>query len=118
MLCLSSPAICRDQVVAQVLADDVAPQRQGEPGLLEPPLAEVDDLVQALVAVVELPLVDDQPGLDAALGDGRQDLVERHDDHRDVLAQAELERQVGRRQRARDGDRPALAGRRASSARG
>ena len=118
MLCLEQPGDLVDQVVAQVLADDVAAQGQRQAGLLEPPLAEVDDLVQALVAVVELPLVDDQAGVDLALGDGREDLVERHDDDRHVLAQAELERQVGGRQLAGDGDRLAVAGRRASSARG
>ena len=79
MLALSSRAISSTRLVAQVLADDVAAERQGQAGLLEPPLAEVDDLVQALVAVVELALVDDQAGVDLALGDGREDLVERHD---------------------------------------
>ena len=81
------------------------PSGKRKPGLLVPPLAQVDDLVQPAVAVIELALVDQEARLDPPFGHGRQDLVERHDDDRHVLAQAELERQVGRRELARHGDR-------------
>ena len=86
------------------LRTTLPPSGSGQAGLAHPPLAEVDDLVEALVLVEELPLVDDQADVDLPLGDGREDLVEGHDLHLHVLAQAELEREVGRGQLAGDGD--------------
>ena len=65
--------------------------------------------MQALVLVEELPLVDDQADVDLALGHGGEDLVERHQDDLDVLAQAKLEREVGGGQLAGDGDGLPLA---------
>ena len=84
----STPRASRDSScsvsVAEVAARDVDPERERQPGLEEPPLAEVDDLVQAVRPVGQLALVDEQPGLGAARRDLVDDLVERH------LAVAEL----------------------------
>ena len=107
MLCFRSRAIRPTRSSPRSLRTTLPPSGRGSPVCVVPPLAEVDDLVQAALAVIELPLVDDQAGLDPSLGDGREDLVERHDDDRHVLAQAELERQVRGRELARHGDRPA-----------
>ena len=78
MLSLSSPLIRRIDVRPEVAADDVAAQRQRQAGPLQPPHAEVDDQVQPLVLERQLPLVDDQAGLELARGHGGDDLVERH----------------------------------------
>ena len=44
---LKEPGNPADEVVAQVLADDVAAERERKPRLVVPPLAEIDDPVQA-----------------------------------------------------------------------
>ncbi len=67
MLSSQEPGDPRHHRLAQVLADHVAPQRQGEAGLLVPPLAQVDDLVQPVIAVIELSLVDQEAGIDLPL---------------------------------------------------
>ena len=65
---------------AEIAADDVAAERQRQPaGALGPPLAEVDDLPQAVVLVRELPLVDQQPRVRLAVENRLLNLVERHD---------------------------------------
>ena len=56
------------------------PQRQGQPRLLLPPLPQVDDQLQPLVAVGELSLVDDQAGIHVAAGHNVEDVVERMHD--------------------------------------
>ena len=50
-------------LVAEVAPRDVDPERERQAGLEEPPLAEVDDVVQAVLLVRELALVDEQPRL-------------------------------------------------------
>ena len=105
MLSLSSRAIRETIACAQVLPNDVAPQRQRQPRLLEPPLPQVDHLVKTLVPVIELTFVNQKPRVDASFSHRRQDLVERHHRDRHILAQAELERQVSRRELARNRDR-------------
>ena len=77
MLSLSSRLISAHRLGAEVAADDVAAQRQRQPGLLLPPDAQVDDQVQALILKRELAFVDDQPGVELRRGDGGEDLVER-----------------------------------------
>ena len=70
----------RHRLGAEIAADDVAAERQRQAaGALEPPLAEVDDLVQALGRVGQLSLVNQQPGIDATVLDRVLDLVERDD---------------------------------------
>ena len=66
MLSFRSRAISLTRSSPRSLRTTLPPSGSGRPGLLVPPLAEVDDLVQPRVAVVELPLVDDQAGLDLA----------------------------------------------------
>ena len=57
------------------------PSGSGRPaGALRPPLAQVDDLPQAVVGVRELPFVDQQAGVGLALQHEVLDLIERHDD--------------------------------------
>ena len=74
-----------------------------------PPLAHVHDQLQVLIGVGELPLVDNQTGVDLLAlvlsGDGRLDnLVKRHFDVFEVRLQAHSERQVRRGQCAGNGD--------------
>src|SRR5581483_5927612 len=52
-----------DDAVAEVAPDRVHPERQRQARLEEPPLAEVEALVQPCVAVGQLALVDQQPRL-------------------------------------------------------
>ena len=53
-------------LVAEVAPGDVDPERQRQTGLEQPPLAEVDDLLQPVGLVRELALVDQEPGVGAA----------------------------------------------------
>src|SRR5581483_2985995 len=62
--------------VAEVAARRVDAERQRQPGLEQPPLPEVEALLEVLVAEGELSLVDEQTRLGATGGDLRQDLVE------------------------------------------
>ena len=56
------------------------PRGSGKPaGPLEPPFAQIDDLVQAVGRVGELPFVNQQPRVHAAFEHGAIDLIERHD---------------------------------------
>ena len=55
------------KVFAQIPADYVAAHRQWEPGLLMPPLAEVEHLVEAHLLVEQLPLMDQEPVIDLAV---------------------------------------------------
>src|SRR5581483_2513552 len=65
--------------VAEVAARRVDAERQRQPGLEQPPLPEVEALLEVLVAEGELSLVDEQTRLGATGGDLRQDLVEGQD---------------------------------------
>ena len=56
------PGDSADLLAPEVAPDDVAPERQREAGLLLPPAAEVDDLVEPVVAERQLSLVDQEPG--------------------------------------------------------
>ena len=110
MLARSSRCTVGDRLAAEVAAEDVAPQRQRQAGLVEPPLAQVDDQHELLPGVGELAFVDDQAGVDGlalevAGRDRVEDLVEGHDDVGKSAAQAKPQGQVGRGQRARHGDR-------------
>ena len=71
----------------------LAPKRQRQTGVVEPPLAGIDDQLQPLIGVGQLALVDDQPGVDAPpfVLPGRygvENPVERHQDVIEIDAQA------------------------------
>ena len=95
-------------VGAEVLAHDVAAERKRQAGLAEPPFAEVDDEVQAVVAERELAFVDQQPDIHLAVDDRVFDLIERRDDGLEVRL-VEAEREIRARERPGDGDALARA---------
>ncbi len=102
---------------AEVAADDVAAKRQRQTtSLVRPPLAEVDNLLQALVLIRQLPLVDEQPRLCLAIEDGLLDLVERDNDVLEV-GLVQPQREIRGCQRPRNRDAAALDGRRAAGLR-
>ena len=89
---LEQPAdLADDRRVAEIAADDVAAQRQRQARLLLPPHAQIDDQVQPLVLKRELAFVDDQPGVEFAGRDRGDDLVERHDFVREIVAEQQLQ---------------------------
>ena len=90
-------------VGAEGPADGVSTEREREVGLFAPPLAEVEELEQAVIRVGELALVDDEAGLVFAGDYGGDDLVEG-DHHGFDLRCEELEREVGGGEGAGDGD--------------
>ena len=79
------------------------PSGSGRPPVRCPPLAEVDDLLQALVLIRQLPLVDEEPGFGLAVEHGLLNLIEWNDNVLKVRF-IEAQRQIRRRQRTRDGD--------------
>ena len=84
----------------QIAADDVAAERKRQTGgVIGPPLAEVDDLPEALLGVGQLPLVNEQPGVRLAVEDHLLDLVERHDGELEARL-VQPQRQVRRGERA------------------
>ena len=92
-----------ERLCAQRAADGVAAQRQHQAGGLAPPDAQVKNLVKAARAVGELALVDDKPCLKVAGQDRRDDLIEGNGDGLKLRIE-DFERQVGRGERAGDGD--------------
>ena len=82
-----------------VAARDVDAERKRQPGLEQPPLAEVEHLVQAEVRERELALVDQQPVVGPTRRDLVRDLLERKLAVRHV-AEREPQRQERRRHRA------------------
>ena len=95
----------RDRVAivcgAEIAADDVAAERQRQPaGAVRPPLAEIDDLLQALFGVRHLSFVDQQARRELAGVHPLLNLVERHDDVLDRRVE-QPQRQKCRRQFAR-----------------
>ena len=86
------------RVVAEVAADDVDAERQRQARLEQPPLAEVEALLQAFVPVGQLPFVDDQAGARTAGSDLVEDLVERQHAVRELAAEREPQDEVGGRQ--------------------
>ena len=64
---------------AEAAADGVAAEGKHEAGLFAPPDAEIDDFAEAAGGVGELPLVDDEAGVEAAGFDFGDDLVEGDD---------------------------------------
>ena len=80
------------------------PSGSGRPGLEQPPLAEVDDLLEPVLRVRELALVDEEPRRGLAALDRVEDLVERHLAVAEVAAEAEPQGEERRGQPARDGD--------------
>ena len=90
------------EALAEVASRDVDAERQRQSGLEQPPLAEVEHLVQPFALVRELALVDHEAGVGAARGDLVEDAVERQLAVPD-LAEREAERQEGgRRQSGHD----------------
>ena len=61
---------------ADVASRDDDAERQRQPGLEQPPLAEVEHLLQAVVLEGELTLVNEQPCCRATRGDLLRDLLE------------------------------------------
>ena len=112
--------------LAEVFADGVGPERQRQAGPFQPPFAEVDDQMQSLIAIGQLPFVDDEAGVGFAPFNDVEDLVELMDDVVEGTAfarasvgkggvsagrlptEAEVEGQESGRQRAGDGDGFAL----------
>src|ERR1700716_3814589 len=84
-------------------ADCVAPERERQAGLFAPPLAEIEQLDEAVVGVGELAFVDDQAGVELARGNGGDDLIE-WDDRGFDLGGEELEGEIGGGEGAGDGD--------------
>ena len=64
-------------VLAEVAARDVDAERQRQPRLEEPPLAEIEDLHEPVVLERELALVDEQARVGAARRNLVRDLLER-----------------------------------------
>src|ERR1700733_7393843 len=88
---------------AEGAADGVAAEGEGKTGLFAPPLAEVEELDEAIVGVGELAFVDDEAGVELACYDRGEDLVEGDGDGL-VLGGEELEREVGGGEGAGDRD--------------
>ena len=65
------------RLLAEVAPHGVDAERKRQARFEQPPLAEVEALLEAFVAVGQLPLVDQQPRVRAARRDLRLDLVER-----------------------------------------
>src|ERR1700733_14593822 len=88
---------------AEGAADGVAAEGEGKTGLFAPPLAEVEELDEAVVGIGELAFVDDEAGFELSGDDGGYDLVEGNDGGFDFRGE-ELERKVGRGEGAGDSD--------------
>ena len=65
------------QALVEIPAGDVHPERQRQTGLEQPPLAQVEHLVQSVLLVGELALVDHETGVGAPRRDLVEDPVER-----------------------------------------
>ena len=83
------------------------PRGSGSAGFVLPPLAEVEELDEAVVGVGELAFVDDEAGVELSGEDGGDDLVEGDGDGFDLRV-PELEGQKGGGELAGDGDAGAL----------
>src|SRR5207247_8994570 len=94
---------------ADIAACDVGAEWQRQPGLEQPPLAEVEELDEPEVRERELTLVDEKPGVCALRGDLVGDLLERKLAERKI-AEHQSKNEKCRRQRSRDDDlgRPEL----------
>ena len=90
-----------NELLAHVLAHDVAAEWKGKTGFLKPPLAHVGDEMQSAVAEGELSLVDEQAGVDFTVHDGILDLIEGGH-HRFEVGLVELHREIRGGERARD----------------
>ena len=104
-----------DQRRAETTPDDVDPQRERQPGLLQPVNAEVGHEVEAAGRVEQPPLVNQQRRVDLADRQRIEDSVERGDWNLDPdrARRDETEHQPGRGARARDPDpHPGQVGRR------
>ena len=88
----------------QIAADGIAPQREREPCLGEPPLPQIDDQVETLVLKRELTFVNYQSGVGLPGGDDIQNLIEGMHFIAERIAEQKLEGQKRRRQRPRHGD--------------
>ena len=87
----------------EIAPRDVRAERQGQAGLAEPPLAEIDDLLQPGGGVRELALVDEQARVRLPRRDLVHDLVERNLPEREV-PELQLQRQERRRHAPGHGD--------------
>ena len=87
-----------------VAPHDVDSERQRHAALVEPPLAEVERLLEPRGRVRELSLVDQEPGVRASGAHLVEDPVERHFAIGERAAECQSEHQEGRREPARDED--------------
>src|SRR6266568_9218532 len=71
-------------VARHVLADDVAAEGKWQACLPLPPRSHVGDEMQALILVRQLPLMDQQAGIDIAAKHRLLDLIERNDDRDEI----------------------------------
>ena len=103
MLSRNAPLTADISSGAEGAANGVAAQRQRQASHFLPPSAEIDDAVQAGLVVSQLAFVNDQSGFVFAFEHLRNDLIEGHD-FRFHSGSKELQRQIGGRERARNGD--------------
>jgi hypothetical protein len=89
--------------LAERAADGVAAQGQHQAGGLAPPDAEIENLVEAAGGVGELALVDDEPGVEVARQNLRDDAIEGDGDGLDLRVE-DLEREIGGGEGAGNGD--------------
>ena len=80
-----------------VVANENRAERNWKQRHVLPPLSEVGDRDQTGVAVGEARFVNDQPGIDLAVGDGGDDFVKAHLRNFRTASQGELQQHEGRR---------------------
>ena len=91
-------------LLTEVPTSDVGAERKRQAGVEEPPLTEVDDLVQPVIAVRELSFVDQQPCVRAAGDNLVDDLVEGHFPEAEVMAEGQAKNEKRRRHATRNRD--------------
>jgi hypothetical protein len=91
-------------VVAEIAPGGVHAEGQGQPRLQQPPFPEVEAAFEPMVAIRQLPLVDEHAGLCAPCRDLLLDDVERQHAVCELAAERHLQHEEGRRQRPRHHD--------------
>ena len=92
----------------EIAPDHVAAERQRHAArALRPPFSKVDDLLQPVVLIGELPLVNQEPRLNLPFAHGVLNAIERHHDVCDVRVE-KTQRQKRRGQRPGHGDGDSL----------
>ncbi len=104
MLFFSRVAISPIAFAPRSLRMTFATQRQRQSGLFEPPHAEIDNQLEALLLIRELTFVDDQPCIEFACLNSIKDLIKGHHHRFEVAGHVQLERKRRRRQCAGNRD--------------